>query len=159
MAEKHHDADKPLVGQVGEQDQKSRERVVQDILIIISLLPDEHMREKPGRMLPELQEIKNLHLRSRFRQERGIEELIGAGSISTQPCGEKSRVFKKIDRSDRAYEVVDQRISPFDQSVRSLGSSFPLILFLGQIIFLTQSIKNLMDSKVECLNKKVKYSE
>lgn len=45
MAEEYHDPNKPLIGQVGEQDQESWQSMVQYILIVISFLSDKHVRK------------------------------------------------------------------------------------------------------------------
>ena len=58
MAEEHHDTDQPLVGEEGKNDQESWKGMMEHILIVVTLLANEHMWEEPAEMLTELEYIE-----------------------------------------------------------------------------------------------------
>ena len=72
MAEQHHNPHHPLVGQVGEHDQECRQWVMKDILIVVALLVDEHMRDESAEVFAELEQIDDFHTVGSLGKSWGI---------------------------------------------------------------------------------------
>lgn len=97
MADQHHDAHQPLVGQVREQDQERGQRVVQHVLIVVTLLPDEHVRNQSGRVLPQLEQVEYFHGAGCLGESGRPHELIVASPVAAQPPGEIVCVFDEVN--------------------------------------------------------------
>lgn len=66
---------------------------MEDVLIVVPFLMNEHVDEQAGKVLSELEQIVNLHSICRFEDCRSPKNDVHAGSVATQPGGEETGVL------------------------------------------------------------------
>ena len=62
MDEEYHNTDNPIIGEVREKDQKSRESMMQGIFIEIPLWPNKQMTKEPEKVLSKLDNVEGFHV-------------------------------------------------------------------------------------------------
>lgn len=125
--------------------------MVQDILIVVSFLPDEHVGEKATEVLAELDEVEDLHAPGGFREARRPIDEIQARSLASEPGGEEGGVLDEDVGGDEADEIEGEGEDPLDDGVGAFFAGGPLVLFLIDVIFGADSIEQVMDEEVEQL--------